>query len=330
MSAGAEFPALLEGFFLEWLGGAMRASPHTVASYRDTFALFLQWASADWGVRPCDISLEDITRDAVSSFLSHLSDARGCSEKTVNCRLAAFKSFAAYASYKRPDRLEQLRSIRDLPQRKEHRKEVDYLTSEEVGWLLEASEGESNLMVLVLYNTGFRISELLGARVRDAMNVDGESLRIQVLGKGRKERTVPLWDDASNRLREHIRSESLSSDDFLFRGRAGTQLTRSGARHRIDAVYERACLAHPELKKKRVTPHTFRHSTAMAMLAAGVDTGTVAIWMGHEHINTTHKYVVSSMEIKEEALSKMRRAWKAHARKPYKASDDVIEFLRSL
>ena len=131
------FAALVEGFFCEWLAGAKRVSEHTIASYRDAFALFLRWMSDERGVEPCDVELEDVTRENVTAFLADLVEGRGCSPKTANCRLAAIKSFCAYASYRRPDRLEQLRAVRDIPQRKERRREVDYLTPEEVGWLVE-------------------------------------------------------------------------------------------------------------------------------------------------------------------------------------------------
>lgn len=326
------FAQLVEGFFTEWLGTAVKASPNTVASYRDAFSLFVRWASEALGKGPDDVRMRDVTADNVLAFLSHLESTRGCAPKTVNCRLAAMKSFCSYAAYRRPDLLGQLKAVRDLPQRKERRREVSYLTPEEAGWVIAACPkgSESELLLSLLYNTGARISEVLGLRVRDVKAVEGGRCHVKLLGKGRKERTLPLWEDVSDMLKSHVSGMALDSGDFLFGGRGTEHLTRSGARHRIDAALAAACVEHPDLAAKRVTAHTFRHSCAMAMLAAGVDIGTVAIWLGHERIDTTHRYVVSDMRLKEEALAKVRREWEVTGRRPYKASKDVLGFLRSL
>lgn len=214
----------------------------------------------------------------------------------------------------------------------ERKREIDYLTSEEVGWLVDCCYpgSESQLIVLLLYNTGARISEPVGATTDDVRMFRNGRCHIHFLGKGRKDRTVPLWEDASKLLAEHIGRNGLKAGDYLFAGRNVDHITRSGARSGIEAVVRRAKDAHPELARKRITPHVFRHSTAMAMLSAGVDIATVAIWLGHEDINTTHKYVTTDMTLKEEALEKARREWGAEPRKPYRASDDVIGFLNSL
>ena len=330
-AAGKPFTWLVERFFLSWLPTARRASPNTVASYRDAFKLLLLWATAALGVKPCDFSLDHLTRANVLAFCEWLESERGNGAKTVNCRLAAIKSFCSYASYEAPERLEQLRSVRDLPQRRERRREVEYLTPEEVGWLVDACDGrpEEGLLVALLYNNGCRVSEVVGMRVRDVTG-SGERLRVHVIGKGRKERTIPLWEDTSRALARHIGGRALGPGDYVFGGRNVPHLTRSGVRHRIESAHARACEAHPELRGRRVGPHTFRHSCAMAMLAAGVDIASVAIWLGHEHVNTTHRYVVTDMRIKEEALSKVRKGWevKHHAR--YSASEDVMAFLAQL
>lgn len=330
-AAGKSFAWLVEHFFLSWLPTARRASPHTVESYRDAFKLLLMWASSTLGVGPCDFSLDHLTRANVLAFCEWLESERGSGAKTVNCRLAAIKSFCSYASYEAPERLEQLRSVRDLPQRRERRREVDYLTPEEVGWLVDACEGrpEDALLIALLYNTGCRVSEMVGLRARDVSGSGGR-LRLHVLGKGRKECTIPLWEDTSVALARHIDARALDPDDYVFRGRNVPHLTRSGMRHRIESAMSRACAAHPELAGRRVGPHTFRHSCAMAMLAAGVDIASVAIWLGHEHVNTTHKYVVVDMRIKEEALSKVRRGWEVKERAHYSASEDVMAFLAQL
>lgn len=326
------FQGLVEAFFLEWLGTARGASPHTMASYRDAFASFLAWTRDERGVEPQDVGFDDFTAPMVNAYLAHLVEDRGLASSTANCRLAAFKSFSRFALYRCPDRIDQLARITELPQRRATRKEVDYLTPEEVEWVIGACEpgSESELLISLLYNTGARISEILGARVRDVGSTPSGRRSLHVTGKGRKERTVPLWDDVSALVELHIERRGLGKDDYLFAGRNVPHLTRSGARSRIDAALKAARLAHPELSAKKVSAHTFRHSTAMALLAAKVDIGTVAIWMGHESINTTHKYVVSDMGLKEEAIEKVRRNWRLQPKKRYQPSAGVLDFLRSL
>lgn len=330
--AAKGFAELLQEFFLSWLRVARRASENTVDSYRYAFELFLAFMSSEQCVGPSAVSMSHVERGNVLEFLSWLEEERGNSPKTVNCRLAALKSFCSFAAYRRPDLLEQLTAVRELPQRRERLREVDYLTPDEVGWLLDACEpgSERRLMLALLYNTGCRVSELLHARARDVTCGGSGRARVHVVGKGRKDRTLPLWEDVSEALRAHV--GGLGPDDHLFAGRGVPHLTRSGARHRVDAAYDIACGEHPELAGRKVGPHTFRHSCAMAMLAAGVDIATVAIWLGHESVNTTHRYVVLDMRLKEEALEKVRRSWELEGttRPRYKAEGDVLDFLRSL
>lgn len=326
------FQNLVEGFFLEWLASTRNASAHTIASYRDAFASLIEWEHGARGVDPQGIGFDDFTAPVINEYLAHLTEERGLAASTANCRLAAFKSFCRYALYRCPERIDQLTRVIELPQRRASRKEVDFLTPEEVEWMIEACEpgSESELLVSLLYNTGARISELLNARVRDVGSTASGHRSLHVLGKGRKERTVPLWDDVAELLELHVAGSGLEDGDYLFAGRNVPHLTRSGARSRIEAVYKAACRSHPELAAKHVTPHTFRHSTAMALLAAKIDIGTVALWLGHESINTTHRYVVSDMVLKEEAIEKVRRNWRLKPKKRYRPSADVLDFLRGL
>ena len=161
MSAALEFPQLLEGYFTEWLATAIKASDNTVASYRDAFSLFVKWAASELGKDPDGVAMADVTADNALAFLKHLEETRSNGAKTVNCRLAALKSFCGYAAYRRPDLLGQLKAVRDLPQRKERRCEVGYLTPEEAGWMIVAcpAGSESELLLSLLYNTGARMLE---------------------------------------------------------------------------------------------------------------------------------------------------------------------------
>lgn len=332
MSASAELTALIEGFFLRWAERDRKLSEHTVSSYRDAFRLYFTWLRDVQGVDAVDATMDDVTAENVNAFLNWLESERGNCPKTLNCRLAAFWSFARYAAREAPQHIGKLSAISDIPKRKARRKEIDYLTPEEVDWVLDGCEpgSESELMIMILYNTGARISELLNATAGDVRVSSTGKCHIHFLGKGRKDRTVPLWEDTSELLVAHIKQLGLEPGDYLFAGRNVDHLTRSGARSRIEAAVKRARALHPELERKRVTAHVFRHSTAMALLAAGVDIGTVAALLGHEDINTTHKYVVTDMAAKEAALEKARHKWDVRPREQYKASGDVLAFLNSL
>ena len=330
--AAVTLGSLVEGFFLEWLARDRKASPNTLAAYRDAFRLFFAWLESERGVPPADARVDDVNGANVNAFLVYLEESRGCAASTVNCRLAAFQSFARYAARRDPDRLGQYTSVAEVPRRKERRREVDYLTAEEVGWLLECCEPGSSteLMVAMLYNTGARISELVSIRADDVVEVPGGRCHVRFLGKGRKERTVPLWEDTSRLLAAYMAANAIQDGQHIFKGRNVEHLSRSGARSRIDALAARASAEHPELKAKTITPHVFRHSTAMAMLYAGVDIATVAIWLGHESVNTTHKYVVTNMAAKEAALAKIRPDWNVGETGRYRASPDILQFLNSL
>lgn len=323
---------LVEGFFLEWMERDRKLSPNTVDSYRRAFTMFFEWLRDAKGVDPLDARMAHFDDSSIREFLGYLEEGRGCSPKTVNCRLAAFWSFARYVSRQAPEHIYQMSKITGIPKRKERRKEIDYLTPDEVGWLMDCCEpgSETELMLALLFNSGARISEIIEAKVDDVVRIPGGRCHLHVLGKGSKDSAVPLWEDTSQLLATHIDEKRLGNGDYLFSGRGVSHLTRSGARSRLDSVVKAAKTRHPELSKKTITPHVFRHSTAMAMLAAGVDIATVAIWLGHESINTTHKYVVSDMRIKEEALAKVRRDWGVRPRRPYKADRSVLDFLNSL
>jgi site-specific recombinase XerD len=326
------FQSLVEGFFINWLDKGKNASPNTVASYRDAFSLYLRWIHKEQGIAPADVTLDNLTPDNMAAFLIYLQESRGCSAKTINCRLAAFRSFCRYASYKAPQRLAQFQGIEQLPERRVQKKEIDYLTSEEVGWLIESCKesSEDELLVALLYNTGARISEILNIKGCDVTASETGRCKVKLMGKGRKERILPLWADTTAVLKAHIKTKAIGKEDYLFRGRHVDHLTRSGARARINVTVSAATRVHPDLETKKITAHVFRHSTAVSMLAAGIDIATVAIWLGHEHINTTHKYVVTDMKLKEEALEKVRKDWEVKPRKAYKPSKDVLDFLLSL
>lgn len=331
--ANTDFAMLLEGFFLQWMGAGRQLSKQTISSYRDAFSLFLRWMRDSNGIEAASMTMDEFDAERVEAFLLHLSEERGNAATTVNCRLSALKAFCGYASYRAPERIAQLKRIKDLPRRTEKRCEVAYLTSEECGWLRDACDGSAadHLMVTLLFNTGARISELICFKVDD-FSISAGKGQVRIFGKGRKERTLPLWPDVAGEVGRYVSANGLGGGEYLFPGRNVAHLTRSGARSRIDAIVERAQIEHPSLKGKQITPHVFRHSTAMAMLESGVDISTIAIWLGHENIQTTHRYMITDMRRKEEALSKVHAAGSVEQQPPtrYRASDDVLDFLMSL
>ena len=330
MTRKTSLATLIEGFFLQWMEEGRQLSSRTIDSYRDAFILFLRWLRDSLGIPAEKADVGDFNPDNVERFLLYLVQERGNSAATANCRLAAFKSFARYTAYRLPERLAQMKRVSDIPRRAEKRCEVCYLTREEVGWILECCSAETHLMISILFSTGARISELISLKVGD-ISFGDKGAQVRIFGKGRKERTLPLWPEVAQELMVHVESRSLANRDYIFPGRHVDHLTRSGARSRIDSAVTMATRKHAELEAKRVSAHVFRHSTVMAMLESGVDISTIAIWLGHEHIQTTHMYMVTDMKRKEAALAKAREAAPGlSASSRYKPSEDILDFLMSL
>ena len=336
MSRGMGFQALLESFFLSWLIAGRDVSRRTVESYRDTFVILLRWFDKERSLRPDSLTMDDLTMDNIEAFLIHLDKCRANAPKTVNCRLAAIRSFCRYVSYKDPLRLEEMRKILSIPQRRESRPELSYLEAEEIGWLIDACDKtkaqgrETRLLIKLLYNSGARISEIITLKASDVVFEDRGSCKISIIGKGRKERTLPLWSETSRAIKTHLEEHGIAGNNHLFSGRNVEHLTRSGARSRIKEALRQASAKHPSLARKNITPHSFRHSTAMAMLAAGIDIATIAIWLGHEGIQTTHRYMIANMKLKEEAIQKVHPGWGEMTKGRYKADPQTIAFLMSL
>jgi len=336
MKRRSDFCGLVQGFFVDWLTAGRNVSPRTVSAYRDAFVLLIRWLSKSLALPADKLTLAHLTLPAVEGFLRYLAQERGNCAGTVNARLAAIKSFCRYASYRAPEAVGEFERIISIPKKKEAVHELAYLDAREVGWLVSACPAgtdagrSTRLLIRLLYNSGARISELLALRAGDIEVADGGKCRISILGKGRKERCLPLWRETAEELAAMVSDKGLGPCDFVFSGRNVEHLTRSGARSRIDAAAKAARLRHPSLAGKAITPHVFRHSTAMAMLAAGVDIATIAIWLGHESIQTTHRYMVSDMKLKEEAIEKARLDWGAGRQARYKAGAEVLRFLESL
>jgi len=336
MSKKIGFQGLLESYFLSWLIAGRGVSKKTIEAYRDTFVIFLRWMGSEMGIRADNVTMDDFTMNNIESFLIYLGKVRANSPKTINCRLAAIRSFCQYVSYKDPLLLHQMTMILSIPQRKEKLAEFSYLEAKEIGWLIEACDKktakgrEMRLLIRLLYNSGARISEIIVLKASDIAFDDSGSCRVKIIGKGRKERTLPLWPETAEALRMHFKERRITDDRYLFSGRNVEHLTRSGARSRIDETTRRAAERHPSLIKKKITPHTFRHSSAMTMLASGIDISTIAIWLGHENIQTTHRYMVTDMKLKEDAIAKIHPDWNGASDGRYSPDPKTLAFLLSL
>lgn len=335
LSASAlSFAPLLEKYFLTYLITQKRSSPKTVSAYRDSFTLYLRFMRLTYDVPPDKIEMNDFSLDHLSAFGTYLEKNRNCGPSTINLRMSAIKSFLKYAAVEAPEYSGIIRKSLSLPARKTDKQVMSFITRDEYASMIDACDSagalsdRDKMMLMILYNTGCRVSELVSLKVSDiSISADGTS-SIRFLGKGRKERITPIWKSTSAFIDSYIRSRGLEDNDRLMSGKRGEGLTRSGVGQRIARLTKRAAVLSPSLKNKNVTPHTFRHSVAMNLLQAGVDISTIAIWLGHESIETTHKYMVADIEIKRKAMEKLNEPSASSFN--YKPSGSILAFLESL
>lgn len=326
------FPRLLQDFFRQRLLKERNASLQTVASYRDTFRMFLLFAQADIGKSPGDLSLEDLDMPLVLSFLEHIEKVRGNSARTRNARLAAIRSFVRYVSLREPTWLPNAQRILAIPMKRFDRPLLGFLTREEIEAIIQAPDKSTwnghrdHVMLTAFYNTGARVSEIIQLNVDDVFLNGRAYLRFQ--GKGRKERAIPMWKSTASRLREWFSHIDKKSGSPVFPNRKGQRLTRSGVEHRLRVAVQKVMDDCPSLQGKKISPHTLRHTTAMHMLQSGVDITTIALWLGHENPSTTHLYIESDLTMKEQTLKKLQELPSEEVR--YKPDDHLLAFLEKL
>jgi len=330
--AQQEFPGLLQRFFVERLVQQFQASPRTVAAYRDTFRLLLAFAHRRLKKRPSDLTLEDLRPAFILDFLSYLEVERHNSVRSRNARFAAIRSFMDYVAFQEPTAVALARSVLAVPMKRFEQPLIGFLSREHIQAILDAPDPNTwtgqrdRVMLTTLYNTGARVSELIGMRIADLVLEPSASVRIR--GKGRKERSVPLWSDTARQLKRWLREYPRTPEKPLFPNRAGGPLTRIGLTERLKLAAQIAARKHPELAKRRIFPHLVRHSVAMHMLQAGVDITVIALWLGHESPATTHRYVEADLAMKERALKALKAPSAAPPR--YHPKDRVLQFLQSL
>jgi site-specific recombinase XerD len=321
----------LQLFFSKHLLVHKRATSATVSSYRDTFRLLLKFMQERTGAPPAALPLTAIDSDGILAFLNHIEKDRGCSIRSRNSRLAAIRTFFRFVSLRDPTHLGMITRIMAIPSKRFEKKLVGFLTREEVKALIAApncktwSGRRDHALLLTLYNTGARISEVISLRRRQ---VDLPAAAIRFMGKGRKERVMPLWDDTARVLGTWFRELEDAPDAVVFPSVRNQPLSRDGADYILRRAVATAKASCSSLGDKPISPHVLRHSTAMHLLQSGVDMAVIALWLGHETIQTTNIYITADLALKEKALERMEPAPGVFAR--YKPTDKLLAFLDTL
>lgn len=332
LADSAEFSALLQRFFAERLIQQKNVSPRTVTAYRDTFRLLLRYAESERGKPPAKLTLNDFDATLVLDFLAHLEAERHNSVRSRNARLAAVRAFANYVALQCPPALQLAQQILAIPMKRFDKPLLGFLSRDEVQALLAAPDANTwcgrrdRILIALLYNTGARVSELIGIRVADVTLEATPSVCLH--GKGRKQRTVPLWKETAVEIRHWLQYVGLRAEQPLVPSRRGLPMTRSSVAERIVLAVTGAIKTCPQLQQRKVSPHTLRHSTAMHLLQAGVDITVIALWLGHESPVTTHGYVEADLAMKEHALATIGPPETKHMR--YRPTDALLKFLESL
>jgi site-specific recombinase XerD len=326
------FASLVQQFFTEYLVAQRAVSPRTVACYRDALMLFLDFAGRTLGKAPTALRLVDIQTKLILTFLDHLEHERHNSVRSRNLRLTALRAFLKFAGRRDVASLHLVEQALAVPMKRFERTMLGYLTREEMIAVL-GQPGSSwtsqrdHLLLTMLYNTGARVSEIIGVRVVDLVLEAAACVHLQ--GKGRKQRSVPLWKTtvleirAWMRLNPHLRAEAA-----LLPNRDGRAMTRCNVFQRLKLAVSHAAAHLPSLAKKRVSPHTLRHTTAMHLLQSGVPFNVIALWLGHESTNTTHRYVEADIAMKEKALARLDAPDTRMRR--FLAPDSLMRFLQTL
>ncbi len=326
------FPTLVQDFFCRYLMSQRNVSAQTVAAYRDAFQLFLHYAQRRTRKTPVALTLEDLDAPLVIGFLDHLEKSRGNSVRSRNARLAAVRSFLRYASLRDPTALPTIQRVLAIPMKRYEKPLLGFLSRDEIDAILAApnrstwSGRRDHVMLTLLYNTGARVSEIIALRVTDVVLGSGPCIHIH--GKGRKQRTTPLWHTTVRLLEEWLTRDRRAPQTPVFPNRHGRPMSRSGVAQRLEVAVKIAQVRSPTLKGRRISPHTLRHTTAMHLLQAGVDVTVIALWLGHESIETTHAYVEADLAMKQTALDSLQEPRPARHR--YRAKDHLVAFLEEL
>jgi integrase/recombinase XerD len=322
----------LQAFFTDRLRQQRHASDETVRAYCDTWRLLLGFATRRIGKQPSSLGIDDIDSDLIAAFLHHLEHDRHNSVRTRNARLSAIHSLFRFAAPLHPEHAADISRVLAMPSKRFEGALVTYLTVEEVDALLAAPDPTTRTgrrdraLILLMAQTGIRVSEVIGLRCNDIHL--GAGAHVACHGKGRKDRITPLTKPTIDTLREWMSETSSKPADSIFPTRTGKPLSRDALERRLAHHHHAAALACPSLNAKHVTAHVLRHTAAMRLLEAGVDTTVIALWLGHERVDTTAIYLHAHLEIKEKALARTTPPNVEIGR--YRPNDTLLVFLETL
>jgi len=325
---------MLYAFFHEWLTEQRNASHRTVLAYRDAWRLFLRFVAERQKTKVASLGLDDLKREDVTAFLQHIEKVRKASIVTRNCRLAALRSFFGFVAAQEPLAVLQCAEVLQVPFKKAPRRAIRYLDSAEVSAILSQpdrtrAEGQRDHALLsLLYNSGARIQEALDLRPKD-LHLKSPA-HVRLMGKGRKERIAPLWPETAELLTALLRRTPRLPEQAVFTNRYGEPLTASGFRFRLRQYVKGATRKTPSLSDKRVTPHLFRHTTAVHLVAAGVDVTVIRSWLGHAGLETTNHYAQANLETKRKALEQADPKLRPGKPPRWKKDADLLAWLDSL
>jgi integrase/recombinase XerD len=325
-------PALLQRFFTDRLTAQLQASPNTIAGYRDTFRLLLRYASERRNRPPTKLRIEDIDAALIGDFLTHVEKVRRNSARSRNTRLAAIRSFYRYVAMNEPAHALHCQRILAMPNKRYVRRTVGFIDRTEMEALLAAPDSATwigrrdRAILLLALQTGLRVSELINLDCSDVVLGTGAHIRCE--GKGRKQRSTPLRRDTIKTIEAWLRERAGDDDEPVFPTIRGDRLSRDAVEHIVRKYTLAASKARASLNRKRVSPHILRHSTAMDLLQNGVDRTVIALWLGHESVETTQIYMHADMRLKEKALARVASTTSRPGR--YRPDDALLSFLESL
>ena len=324
---------LLETFFINRLIQQRQASPNTIASYRDTFRLLLRFVQQQLGKTPSRLLLADLQAPVVTAFLDSLETERKNAPRSRNARLSAIRSFFHYAATEAPEHSALIQRVLAIPQKRFDRKTVQFLTRQETDALLAAPERSSwigrrdHALLLLAEQTGLRVSEITHLRRAD-LELEGPGAHVRCMGKGRKERVTPLRKETCAVLRAWLSEQPAQPTEPLFPSSRGGFMSRDAVEKRLHKHAATGAASCPSLTNKPLHPHLLRHTRAVRMLEAGIDSAVIALWLGHESVETTHVYLAVDLAAKQRALA--RTAPSPAAARRYRPPDRLLAFLNAL
>ena len=334
MKASNSFPELLRAFFQEWLAEQRSASIHTIKSYRDTWRLLLRFVAERNGRGVARITLADVSAGEVRAFLKHAEHGRKGTIGTRNCRLAAIRSFFSFVADKDPEYIAQCAEVLTIPLKRKPTAAPCYLEPAEVEAILAQPDRSTiegmrdHVLLSLLYNSG--------ARIQEALDLCPKAIRfeapycVRLYGKGRKERICPLWPETVALLIKLLERQPRAPDERIFVNRYGEPLGASGVRYKLASYVAAAANATPTLRSKHVTPHSFRHATAVHLVAAGVDITVIRSWLGHVSLDTTNHYAQANLETKRKALEQVGVPTAGNRPARWKRDADLLAWLDTL